>query len=175
MSAPAQRRKVHLSQQRVADSPFGPLQISHDRWPSVIVRLTGAGIPTVTAVPDREHGALSVNGHHVPTVRGSRGWDPRRKARTRTALVGARGYELRPTGLCRAELRRDGAVIGRASSGLGAYSPFRSIPGIDAKIAWSPGVDPTDVAVGQAMVVTFGAGAPGAFQRCFMFWLDWVN
>ncbi|MGW2250161.1 hypothetical protein ACWCXH_08170 [Kitasatospora sp. NPDC001660] len=175
MSAPAKRRKVNLSQQRVVGSPFGPVQISHDRWPSVIARVSGAGIPAVTALPDRDRGGLTINGQHVPTALGTRGWDPRRKARTRTALVGARGYELRPTALCRAELRRDGVVIGRAQGTFRSYSPFRGIPGIDAVVTWSPGVDPTDVAIGQAMVVAFGAGAPGAIQRCLMFWLDWIN
>ncbi|MBV6696665.1 hypothetical protein [Kitasatospora aureofaciens] len=175
MSVLNKRRKVHLSQQRMADSPFGSVRINYDRWPTVIARVHGEAIPAVTVMPDREVGALAINGQNVPTKRNSRGWDPRRKARGRTALVGDRGYELRPTGLCRAELRRNGALIARAQGTLRSYSPFRTIPGIDAKLSWSQGVDPTDVAVAQAMVVAFGAGAPGALGRCFLFWLDFFN
>ncbi|MQS15591.1 hypothetical protein F7Q99_25795 [Streptomyces kaniharaensis] len=175
MSQPMKRRKVHLSQQRVADSPFGPIRIDYDRWPSVVARVHGAGIPAVTMLPGRDHGRLTINGFQVPTNRASTGWDPRRKARTRTALVGDRGYELRPTALCRAELRRNGQVIAQARGSLRSYSPFRTIPGLDARVTWSHGVDATDVAVGQAMVVAFGAGAPGALQSIFLFWADAVG
>ncbi|WP_406202941.1 hypothetical protein OH807_25560 [Kitasatospora sp. NBC_01560] len=166
------RRKVPLSQQHVVDSPFGRIQIDYDRWPSVVARLHGAGIPGVTLVPDRDHGAMTVNGHHVPTGRKSSGWDPRRASRTRTALVGDRSYELRPTALRRAELWRNGVLLARARGTLRAWAPGRSIPGLDARVTWSQGVDPTDVAIGQAMVTGFGAGAPGALLRIPLFWLD---
>ncbi|KJS54015.1 hypothetical protein [Streptomyces rubellomurinus] len=172
MSVFTKRRSVRLSQHRVLDSPFGPIRIDYDRWPAAVARMTGAGIPTVTMALDRQHGALNVGGQSVPTHEGNTDWDPRRKANTRTALVGGRRYELRPTALCRAELRCDERVIGHARGTLRSYGPGRGIPGIDARVTWSPGVDPTDVAVGQAMVLTFGAGAPGALQRVLMFWID---
>ncbi|GHF28227.1 hypothetical protein GCM10018790_02040 [Kitasatospora xanthocidica] len=172
MSSPTQRRKVRLSQHQTAESPFGPIQIDYDRWPSVVARLHGAGIPVVTVVPGREHGAMTLNGHHVPAKERASGWDPRRKARTRTALLGDRTYELRPVSLRRAELRRNGVLIAEARGGLRSYSPGRSIPGLGARVAWSHGVDPTDVAVGQAMVLAFGAGAPGAVLGALLFWVD---
>ncbi|MET8625985.1 hypothetical protein ABZW30_19895 [Kitasatospora sp. NPDC004669] len=165
-------RKVFLSQQQVVDGPFGPIQINYDRWPSVIARVHGTGIPAVTVVPDRDHGAMNINGQNVPTRRNSSGWDPRRKSRTRTALVADRSYELRPTALRRAELRRNGVLIAHAHGTLRSYSPGRTIPGLDARVTWSQGVDPTDVAIGQAMVVGFGAGAPGALLRSLLFWAD---
>lgn len=127
-------------------------------------------MPAVTVLPSR---GLSVNGERVPTEQGvGRWWDPRRKARTCTVRVGDRGYELRPTGLFRARLLRDGTPIAGAYGGLRSYSPVRTHPGIDARLNWSPGVDPTDVAVGQAMVIAFGAGAPGALARVLLFWLE---
>ncbi|MFJ8625426.1 hypothetical protein ACIRD3_21615 [Kitasatospora sp. NPDC093550] len=157
-------RKVSLSQQRVVDGPFGPIRIDYDRWPSVVARVHGAGTPVVTVVPDREHGAMNVNGHSVPTGKG--------RSRTRTALVGDRGYELRATGLRKAELWRGGTLIAHAHGSFRAYAPGRTIPGLDARVTWSQGVDPTDVAIGQAMVVGFGAGAPGGLLRFLMFWID---
>ncbi|GAB3976107.1 hypothetical protein GCM10029978_062080 [Actinoallomurus acanthiterrae] len=167
------RRKVRLSQHHEVDSPHGPLRISHDRWPSVLALVDGPGIPAVTVLPGR---GMSMNGQRMPARQGTRrGWDPRRKARTCTVLAGDRGYELRPTGLLRARLLRDGAPIATVRGRLADYSPFRNIPGIDARLSWSDGVDPTDVAIGQAMVVAFGAGAPGALARLVFFWLDWIS
>ncbi|MEU1285361.1 hypothetical protein [Kitasatospora sp. NPDC005856] len=150
-------------QQRVIDGPFGPIQVGYDRWPSVVARVQGSGVPTVTVVPDRDHGAINVNGHNVPTTR---------KSRTRTAVLGDRGYELRSTGLRRAELRRNGELIARARGTFRSYAPGRTVPGLDAEVTWSQGIDPTDVAVGQAMVLAFGAGAPGAVLRTVFFWYD---
>ncbi|MEU8923836.1 hypothetical protein AB0D10_23310 [Kitasatospora sp. NPDC048545] len=150
-------------QQRVIDGPFGPIQLSHDRWPSVVARIQGAGMPTVTVVPGRDHGALNINGHSIPTSR---------KSRTRKAVLGDRTYELRSTGLRRAELRRNGTLIAHAHGSFRSYAPGSTIPGLDARITWSQGIDPTDVAVGQAMVVGFGAGAPGAVLRTVLFWVD---
>ncbi|MFG3223428.1 hypothetical protein ACGF07_01425 [Kitasatospora sp. NPDC048194] len=150
--------------QRVVNGPFGPIRISHDRRPSVIARVQGAGMPTVTVVPDREHGAMNINGQNVPMSR--------TRNRTRTAVVGDRSYELRATSLRRAELRRNGALIAHARGSFRSYSPGNTIPGLDARITWSQGVDPTDVAVGQAMVIGFGAGAPGAVLRTVFFWVD---
>lgn len=162
-----------MSKQRVANGPFGPIQITFDGWPHVIGRVQGAGIPTATVVPNRDYGAINLNGQPVPTGRKSHSWwDPRRKSRTRTAQVADRTYELRPTALCKAELRRNGVVIAHAQSSLRAYFPGRTIPGLDATIRWSGGVDPTDVAIGQAMAVTFGVGSPGALQRIVFFWAD---
>ncbi|MFD7452327.1 hypothetical protein [Kitasatospora sp. NPDC059827] len=150
-------------QQRVIDGPFGPIQISHDRWPSVVARVQGAGMPTVTVVPDRDHGAMNVNGSNIPTTR---------KSRTRTATVGDRSYELRATSLRKAELHRNGAVIAHAQGSFRSYAPGSSIPGLHAKVTWSQAIDPTDVAVGQAMVLAFGAGAPGIVLRTVFFWTD---
>jgi hypothetical protein len=161
---------VRLSRHRTAASPFGPVRISHDRWPSVIVHVEGPGMPAVTVLPGR---GLSVDGRRVPARQGvGSGWDLRRKARACTARVGDRDYLLRPTGLFRARLLRDGTPIAGVRGGLRSYSPVRTLPGIDARLDWAPGVDPTDVAVGQAMVVAFGAGAPGALARLFLFWLE---
>ncbi len=56
---------------------------------------------------------------------------------------------------------RDGLRIAEAHGTLAAYSPWRTIPGVDARLTWHGGVDQTDVAIGQAMVIGFGAGAPG--------------
>ncbi|WP_030247005.1 hypothetical protein [Streptomyces sp. NRRL S-350] len=151
-------------QQRLMDGPFGPIRISHDRWPSVIAHVQGAGMPTVTVVPDRDHGAMNINGHPVPTSRA--------RNRTRTAVVGDRTYELRPTSLRRAELRRNGTLIAHARGTFRSYGPGNGIPGLDARVNWSQGIDPTDVAVGQGMVLAFGAGAPGAFLRTVFFWVD---
>ncbi|MER6301822.1 hypothetical protein ABT247_19985 [Kitasatospora sp. NPDC001539] len=150
--------------QRVVNGPFGPIRISHDRRPSVIARVQGAGMPTVTVVPDREHGAMNINGQNVPMSR--------TRNRTRTAVVGDRSYELRPTSLRRAELRRNGTLVAHARGSFRSYAPGNTIPGLDARITWSQGVDPADVAVGQAMVVGFGAGAPGAVLRTVFFWVD---
>ncbi|MFB9832733.1 hypothetical protein [Actinoallomurus acaciae] len=170
MSIFTRRRRVRLSRHRTAAGPFGPVRISRDRRPSVLAHVEGPGIPAVTVLPGRD---LSVNGERAPTGRDvGRWWDPRRKARTCTARVGDRGYELRPTGLFRARLLRDGTPIATAHGGLRSYSPVRSHPGIDARLDWSSGADPTDVAVGQAMVIAFGAGAPGALTRVLLFWLD---
>jgi hypothetical protein len=167
----SKRRKVRLSQHRMADSPFGPIRISRDRWPSVIALVQGSNMPTVSVMTGRDSGGgMGVDGQHVPVSRSS-GWDPRRIARTRSVLVGERGYELRPTGWCRAQLLRNGILIADAYGTLVSYLPFREVPGIDARLAWRPGVDPTDVAIGQAMVVGFGAGAPGALATIIFFWL----
>ena len=174
MSVLGGRRRVRLTQHRTVDSPFGPLRISHDRWPSVVAVIDGQHLPTIKVLPDRDLGGMSVNGRPVPLKRGGRAWSMRRATRTRTALVGDRGYELRPTGLRSADLLRDGTHIADAHGTLISYSPFREIPGLDAHLRWQPGVDPTDVAVGQAMVVAFGAGAPGALTNLAFFWLDWL-
>ncbi|MFF4813425.1 hypothetical protein ACFY2K_02460 [Kitasatospora sp. NPDC001309] len=120
-------------------------------------------MPTVTVVPDRDHGAINVNGHNVPTTR---------KSRTRTAVLGDRTYELRATSLRKAELRRNGAVIAHAQGSFRSYAPGSSIPGLHAEVTWSQAIDPTDVAVGQAMVLAFGAGAPGIVLRTVFFWTD---
>ncbi|AUY49889.1 hypothetical protein [Streptomyces sp. CB01881] len=151
-------------QQRVVDGPFGPMQISHDRRPSVVARVQGAGMPTVTVVPDRDHGAMNINGHNIPTSR--------TRNRTRTAVVGDRSYELRPLSLRRAELRRNGTLIAHARGSFRSYAPGSTIPGLDAGITWSQGIDPTDVAIGQAMILGFGAGAPGVILRTVFFWVD---
>jgi hypothetical protein len=173
MSIFAKRRKVRLSQHRMVESPHGRLRISHDRWPSVVALVDGPGIPAVTVLPGR---GMSVNGQRMPARQGTRrGWDPRRKARVCTVLAGDRGYELRRTGLLRARLLRGGVLIATARGRLAGYSPLRNIPGIDARLSWSDGVDPTDVAIGQAMVVAFGAGAPGALARLVFFWLEWIS
>ena len=173
MSIFTKRRKVRLSQHRMADSPHGPIRISHDRWPSVIAFVDGPGIPAVTVQP--RHG-LNINGQRLHTRQGTgNGWDPRRNARTCTVVVGDRRYELRPTGLLRARLLRDGMLIAKARRSVRSYSPFRGIPGVDAQLTWSPGVDPTDVAIGQALVVAYGGGAPGALARLAFFWLEWFS
>lgn len=168
------RRKVRLTRHRAIDSPFGQLRISYDSWPSVIAVLDGPNVPTVKTLPGRDLGGMTFDGRPVPLQRAGRAWSMTRASRTRTALVGDRGYELRPTGLRRARLLRDGRPIADASGTLRSYSPFREIPGLDARLRWQPGVDPTDVAIGQAMVVAFGAGAPGALANVFLFWLDWI-
>ncbi|WP_031068791.1 hypothetical protein [Streptomyces sp. NRRL WC-3742] len=154
------------------DGPFGPIQIDYDPWPSVVARIHGPGIPAVIAVPDRRHGRINFGGHSVPTSQNRSRWNPRRKSRAWTAVVGERTYELRPTTLRRAEVRRNGTVIARASSTLRSYSPGSTIPGRHARLTWSQGLDPTDVAIAQALVLTFGAGAPGALLRIFFFWYD---
>ncbi len=161
-------------QQRVIDGPFGPIQISHDRWPSVVARVHGTGMPTVTVVPNRDHGAMNVNGQNIPMSSGG-GWGARRKSRTRTARVGDRTYELKPTSMRKAELRRNGVLIANAHGTLRSYAPGRGIPGLDARVKWTQAIDPTDVAIGQAMVLAFGAGAPGALSRTLLFWIDNAN
>ncbi|MER6026283.1 hypothetical protein [Streptomyces sp. NPDC001851] len=176
MSVFSKRRTVRLSQHRTADSPFGPIRISYDRWPSVVALVQGPGMPPVTVRPDREHGWIKVDGRVIPTRRGSDGrWALRRRTRTRTAVVGERTYELLPTGLCRARLVRNGTPIAEAHGTLSAYGLFRTIPGIDARLTWSHGLDPYDVAIGQALVVAFGAGAPGALATIASFWLDIIS
>ncbi|MEU1629372.1 hypothetical protein ABZ746_29465 [Streptomyces sp. NPDC020096] len=147
---------------RTTDSPFGPVHIRHDRRPAIVVQVQGAGMPTVrVTVPGREHGAMTVNGQRVPLSSPGR-WRLRRKSRTRHATVGNRGYELRPTGLRTSRLLRDGVPVADVLGTLAAHSPLRDLPGSDARLVWHGGIDPTDVAVGQAMVIGFGAGAPGA-------------
>ncbi|WP_030057951.1 MULTISPECIES: hypothetical protein [Streptomyces] len=121
-------------------------------------------MPTVTVVPDRDHGAINMGGHNIPTSR--------TRNRTRTAVVGDRTYELRPKGLRRAELWRNSTLIAHARGSFRSYAPGHTIPGLDARITWSQGIDPTDVAIGQAMILGFGAGAPGAVLRTIFFWVD---
>ncbi|WP_225102542.1 hypothetical protein [Streptomyces sp. CoH27] len=108
----------------------------------------------------------------IPTRRGNDGpWALRRRTRTRTALVGGRTYELRPTGLCRARLLRNSTPIAEARGTLRSYVSLRDIPGIDARLTWSHGLEPTDVAIGHAMVFTLGAGAPGVLATLASSWL----
>ncbi|MFI2202739.1 hypothetical protein ACH47Z_18545 [Streptomyces sp. NPDC020192] len=173
MSLFSRRRTVRLSQHRTADSPFGPIRISFNRGPAVIALVQGPGMPPVTVVPGRDHGQIKVDGQVIPTRRGNgKRWALRRRSHTRTAVVGERTYELRPTGLCRARLLRNGAPIAEAHGTLSAYLSLRGIPGIDAQLTWSHGLDPTDVAIGQAMVFAFGAGAPGALATIVSSLLD---
>ncbi|OLZ65387.1 hypothetical protein AV521_32450 [Streptomyces sp. IMTB 2501] len=170
------RRTVRLSQHRTADSPFGPIRISYDRWPSVIALVQGPGMPRVQVRPDRVHGRIKVDGQMILTRRGNDSrWALRRRTRTRTAMVGERTYELRPTSLRRARLLRNGTPIAEAHGTLRSYVSLRGIPGIDARLNWSQGLDPYDVAIGQAMVVAFGAGAPGALTSLVSFSLDLIS
>ncbi|GAA1983760.1 hypothetical protein [Kitasatospora viridis] len=166
------RRRIRLSNHRTAQTPVGPIRISASDWPGVIVAVQVPQMPIVTVLPDRELGAMSIEKQPIPCPAPRRRLDPRRAARTRTALFAGRAYELRHTGLCTAQLRRDGAVIAEARGSLADYGPFRTNPGLDATLSWSPWVDPTDVAIGQSMVVAYGAGAPGGFASLIGFWLD---
>lgn len=140
MSIFTKRRQVRLSKHHMAASPFGPIRVSYDGGPSVIALVQGPGIPPVTVLPG---GGMSVDGQRVPMRKGAgRGWDPRRVARTSTVLVGDRSYELRPTRLFQSRLLRNGTLIAEAHGTLRSYSPFRSIPDIDAILTWSYGVTP---------------------------------
>ncbi|WP_030939717.1 hypothetical protein [Streptomyces sp. NRRL S-646] len=76
--------------------------------------------------------------------------------------MGDRTYELRPTGLRRTQLRRNGELLAEALGTWGSCNPFRSIPGPDAGLTWAGWADPADVAIGQSMVVAYGADAPSA-------------
>ncbi|MFD7162308.1 hypothetical protein [Streptomyces violascens] len=166
------RRTIRLSQHRTADSPFGPIRISYNPGPAVIALIQGPGMPPVTVVPGRDHGQIKLNGQVIPTRRRkSNRWALCRRSRTRTAAVGERTYELRPVSLRQARLLRNGTLIAEAQGTLRSYASLRDIPGIDARLTWSHGLDPTDVAIGQAMVVAFGAGAPGALASIASFWL----
>ncbi|MCD9874745.1 hypothetical protein [Streptomyces guryensis] len=157
------RRKVHLSNHRTAHSPLGLIRITYSNWPGVIVAVQSPQMPPVMVLPDRDVGAMSINKQVIPCRSADRGgWYPRRKARTRTALVGDRAYELMPTGLRRAQLRRNGELLAEACGTWRSYNPFRSVPGLDARLTWAGWADPTDVAIGQSMVIAYGAGAPGA-------------
>ncbi|GGU93046.1 hypothetical protein GCM10010260_29830 [Streptomyces filipinensis] len=176
MSFFSKRRTIRLSQDRTADSPFGPIRISYNSGLTVIALVQGPGMPPVTVVPGRDRGTLSINQQVIPTRRGDDSrWALRRRTRTRTALVGDRSYELRPIGLCRARLLRNGTPIAEARGTLRSYACLRDIPGIDARLTWSHGLDPTDVAIGQAMVFAFGAGAPGALGSIVSFCLDVIT
>jgi hypothetical protein len=116
---------------------------------------------------------MSINKQVIPCNRADRNSrHPGRKAQTRTALVGDRTYELRPTGLCRARLFRDGELLAEARDSWLDYSPFREIPGLGARLSWAGWADATDVAIGQSMVVAYGAGAPGAIARILGVWLS---
>ncbi|MEV5878975.1 hypothetical protein AB0L75_33095 [Streptomyces sp. NPDC052101] len=173
MSLFTRRRKVHLSNHRTVDSPLGPIRISYSNWPGVIVAVQSPQMPTVTVVPDRDIGAMSIDKQVIPCETAGRGgWNLRRKARTRTALVGDRAYELRPTGLRRAQLRRGGELLAEARGNWLSYSPFRAFPGLDARMTWAGWADATDVAIGQSMVVAYGAGAPGAITSLLGDWLS---
>lgn len=155
------------------ETPYGPIRVRHDSMPSVLAVLDGPGIPTVTVLIG---GTITVDGRKAVTDPGiGSPWDPRRSARTSTVKTGTHRYELRPTGLRRARLRRDSTPIARARGTLRAYNPFRSWPGIDATLTWTPDATPQDVAIGQAMVLALGAGAPGALIRIATFWLDWFS
>ncbi|MBP2052747.1 hypothetical protein J2Z21_005734 [Streptomyces griseochromogenes] len=163
MSFFSRRRKVHLSNHRTVDSPLGPIRISYSNWPGVIVAVQSPQMPIVTVLPDRDIGAMAINKQAIPCEKADRnGWNPSRKAQTRTALVGDRAYELRPTGLRRAQLSRNGEILANAWGSWLAYSPFRAFPGLGARLSWAGWADATDVAIGQSMVVAYGAGAPGA-------------
>ncbi|GHE15430.1 hypothetical protein [Streptomyces alanosinicus] len=174
MSFFSKRRTIRLSQHRTADSPFGPIRISYNPGLLTVIALVqGPGMPSVTVVPGRDRGAMSINGQVIPTRRGNDGrWALRRRTRTRTALLGERTYELRPTSLRRARLLRNGTHIAEARGTLRSYASLRDIPGLDARLSWSHGLDPTDVAIGQSMVLAFGAGAPGALSSLASFCLD---
>lgn len=149
------------------------MEIAYDGWPSIVARVSGAGIPAVTILPGR---TIAVDGRRVPTVYGTGSrWDPRRRARTSAVEAGGHRYELRPTGLCHARLTRDAAPVAAARGTLRAYLPFRSFRGVDARLTWEPGATPLDVALGQAMVLAFGAGAPGALAWIITLWLDCVS
>ncbi|MER6736329.1 hypothetical protein [Streptomyces puniciscabiei] len=157
------RRKVRLSNHRMVDSPLGPIRISYDNWPAAIVAVQAPRMPPVMVRPDREYGSMSIGKQVIPCEKPDRsGWDVRRRVRTRTALVANRAYELRPTGLRRAQLRRDGELLAEARGSWLDHSPFRGIPGLGARLSWAGWADATDVAIGQSMVVAYGAGAPGA-------------
>ncbi|GHI04313.1 hypothetical protein AQI88_26105 [Streptomyces cellostaticus] len=172
MSFLSRRRTVRLSQHRTADSPFGPVRISYNPGPAVIALVQGPGMPPVTVVPGRDHGQIKVDGQVIPMRRGNGNrWALRRRSRTRTAVVRERTYELRPTSLRQARLLRNGTPIAEAHGTLRSYASLRDIPGIDARLTWSHGLDPTDVAIGQAMVLAFGAGAPGALASLAFSWL----
>ncbi|MFJ9866804.1 hypothetical protein [Streptomyces sp. NPDC101165] len=176
MSFFSKRRSIRLSQHRTADSPFGPIRISYNRGPAAIALVQGPGMPPVMVLPDREHGQIKVDGQVIPTRRGNGSrWALRRRSRTRTAVMDERTYELRPTSLRRARLLRNGTPIAEAQGTLRSYASLRDIPGIDARLTWSHGLDPTDVAIGQAMVFAFGAGAPGALASLLSFWLDLIS
>jgi hypothetical protein len=169
----SKRRTVQLSNHRTTDSPLGAIRISYSNGPGVIVAVQAPHMPPVTVVPGRDVGAMSMNKQVIPSPATTRSrWSPRRKARTRTALVGDRVYELRPVGLRRAQLRRDGAIIAQAHGTWSSYNPFREIPGLDARLTWSERVDATDVAIGQSMVVAYGAGAPGGIAALFGIWVN---
>lgn len=162
-----------LSNHRMVDSPLGRIRISYGGWPQVIVAVQSPQMPPVTVLPDRDVGALSIDRQVIPCTTARRSnWNPRRGARTRTAVVGDRAYELRPTGVRRAQLRRNGELLAEARGTWSAYGPLRTIPGLDARLSWAGWADATDVAIGQSMVLAFGAGAPGMLASFVGFCLD---
>jgi hypothetical protein len=90
-------------------------------------------------------------------------WTLRRRSRRIRTTVAGRSYELRPIAGRRSRLYRDGTVVADARGGWAAYFPTHLLlPGRHADLTWRPGCDPTDVAVGHALVVGYGAGSPGA-------------
>lgn len=163
-------RGPRLEPARTVAGPYGPMRISRAGWPAAVVRVDGPGIPAVTVAG----ATIGVDGRRAPTTTGS-GWDPRRKSYTRAVEIGGHRYELRPTGLFHARFTRDAVPVARARGTLLAYNPFRSLPGIDARLTWTPEAAPLDVALGQAMAIAFGAGSPGLLTWLFFFWLDWFG
>lgn len=53
--------------------------------------------------------------------------------------------------------------------------PFNTIPAQGARLNWFGPVDPTDVTIGQSVVVAYDAGGPGAVVAIFMFWSNAVS
>jgi hypothetical protein len=156
----SRRRKIPLQTHEIT-SPLGPVRILHDRWPSVILHVDGPGMPPVRLVPDTDATSMLVGDIRAPLRHPSR-WALRRRSRTHTATVGNRRYDLKPVGVLRSHLLRDHAVVAEVhGTAVARYSPLSSLPGLKAKIRWRPGCDPTDITVGHALIVSFGAGAPG--------------
>ena len=87
----------------------------------------------------------------------------RRRSKDARATVAGREYHLHHRSLRRAELRRDGTVVGTFRGRF--RLPFTGGPAMLQPYeigAWKPGADATDAGVGHVLLARHGAGAEGA-------------
>jgi hypothetical protein len=169
------RRRPRLIAHTV-DGPRGPVRVRVDRWPQGLVAVDGPGMPAIgLAVLDIGIAALAVDAVKAPLSCPDR-WTLRRRSRRIRAEVAGRCYELRPIGGRRSRLTRDGVDVADASGGWAVYLPWHlSLPGQNARLTWRPWCEATDVAVGYALVIGFGAGSPGFLINLAWALLEFVS
>lgn len=167
------RVKIPLAT-RMLDGPLGPIRVLHDSWPSVILQVDGPGLPTVRVPPDRDAKTVFVNGQRHP-LQQPRPFALRRRSRRYSTTVDGRVYVFAPRSFRSSQLLRDGIAVAEVRGTLAVYSPFHHLPGLDARITWCGAPDPLDVALGQALVIVFGAGSGGFLTNLVIGLVEFFN